>query len=98
MDTAEAQIRGFFIGFIVAQFISGWVSGPLIIVVLLLYVFLGETTRKAGRKIVSWLPAMMIKRFVAPPPPAPDDIPTTAFVPFPSFAPVDEAKGDFWKT
>lgn len=39
MDAPTALVKGFFAGFVVAQFITGWVSGPLIVVLILLYVF-----------------------------------------------------------
>jgi hypothetical protein len=64
MDAIEPQVRYFFIGFVAAQFISGWVSGPLILVVLFLYVFLGEATRKLGQILVARLPGFLLNRFV----------------------------------
>jgi hypothetical protein len=64
MDSAEPLARGFFIGFIVAQFISGWFSGPLVVVVLLLYVFLGDVTRKVGKSIMARIPGVIMRRFM----------------------------------
>ncbi len=39
METSTALIKGFFAGFVAAQFISGWISGPLIVVFIFISVF-----------------------------------------------------------
>ncbi len=57
--------RGFFLGFVVAQFISGWVSGPLVIIAVLVYVFAGQAARTLGQALLRRLPAMLAQKFVA---------------------------------
>lgn len=52
--------KGFFTGFVAAQFVSGWISGPLILVALFLYVFLGQAMRQAGGAIVRRMPAFLL--------------------------------------
>ena len=67
MEASESLIKGFFVGFIAAQFISGWISGPIILVVLFLYVFLGGATRKIGKAIIAKAPGFMVNYFVGLP-------------------------------
>ena len=73
MDTAEALVRGFFVGFITAQFISGWVSGPLIVLVLIFYVFGGNGWKRITNAAASKAPAFVMTYFT----PVNNMIPTT---------------------
>ncbi len=67
MESSEALVKGFFIGFLAAQFVSGWISGPLILVVLFLYVFLGNASRKVGNAVLSKLPVFAMRYFAGLP-------------------------------
>jgi hypothetical protein len=94
-NSSEWVVKGFFIGFIVAQFISGWISGPLIVIVLLLYVFAGEASRKIGAGIMAHLPVFVARKLMATPDVAADPfsfpVQTNPDVPlFTPFAPVNK--------
>lgn len=52
--------KGFFIGFVAAQFVSGWMSGPIILLVLFLYVFIGQAMQHVGDAIMARLPTFAL--------------------------------------
>jgi hypothetical protein len=88
----EPIVKGFVCGFIVAQFISGWVSGPLIIVTLVVYVF----NQHALDTLLLWaqriVPRILFERFVS----NKASVPST-----PSTSPpvtTDYLGDDFWKS
>lgn len=49
--------KGFFIGFVAAQFVSGWISGPFILCVLCFYVFSGPFVQQINTALTARLPA-----------------------------------------
>jgi len=56
MDAAQA----FFCGFVAAQFISGWISGPVIFITIVCYVFLGKGVQRLIQSSMPYLPTFLV--------------------------------------
>lgn len=57
----EGLSKGFFLGFTAAQFFSGWISGPMVVVIILVYVFASEYVQRLG----SLVPGVFVKHVMS---------------------------------
>jgi hypothetical protein len=57
---AKSIAKGFFLGFVGAQFVSGWISGPLILIIIIVYIFIGQAMQQVGDAITARMPAFLV--------------------------------------
>ena len=88
MQAVTERLRGAVVGFIVAQFISAWISYPLCVLAILAYasspLFNGERLRAAiMERVIRWTPTLFMQQPQKAPVEEPINwsIPITAHVP-----------------